>query len=239
MRIAICDDSALDRDLIEALLRRYFSASSLRPELLPYERGDVLVQDVQDGLGFDIVFLDIYMSGHLGIDIARQLRALGFDGRIIFLTATPDFAVDSYDVEASGYLLKPLSLEKLSRVMDRVLQAFQAGTYAVRQRANVIRIPLHEILYVESSNSKCLLHRTPDLSYTIYKRLDEIQQELGDQRFLRCHQSYLVNMDHIVQADSQFLLDSGDAVLIRQRDRKAIRQAYLDYAAARHSPSPA
>ena len=42
MRIAICDDSALDRDLIEALLRRYFSASSLRPELLPYERGDVL-----------------------------------------------------------------------------------------------------------------------------------------------------------------------------------------------------
>ena len=139
----------------------------------------------------------------------------------------------------SGYLLKPLSLEKLSRVMDRVLQAFQAGTYAVRQRANVIRIPLHEILYVESSNSKCLLHRTPDLSYTIYKRLDEIQQELGDQRFLRCHQSYLVNMDHIVQADSQFLLDSGDAVLIRQRDRKAIRQAYLDYAAARHSPSPA
>ena len=145
MRIAICDDSALDRDLIEALLRRYFSASSLRPELLPYERGDVLVQDVQDGLGFDIVFLDIYMSGHLGIDTARQLRALGFDGRIIFLTATPDFAVDSYDVEASGYLLKPLSLEKLSRVMDRVLQAFQAGTYAVRQRANVIRIPLHEI----------------------------------------------------------------------------------------------
>ena len=46
-------------------------------------------------------------------------------------------------------------------------------------------------------------------------------------------------MDHIVQADSQFLLDSGDAVLIRQRDRKAIRQAYLNYAAARHSPSPA
>lgn len=51
MRIAICDDSALDRDLIEALLRRHFSASSLPPELLPYERGDVLVQDVPGRAG--------------------------------------------------------------------------------------------------------------------------------------------------------------------------------------------
>lgn len=231
MRIAICDDSPMDRELIGDLLTRYFNDIQFRPDLVFYDSGVNLVYDLQEGDWFDIVLLDIYMDDHLGIDIAHQLRDLGFQGEIVFLTASSKFAVDSYDVTAAGYLLKPLSYEKLTRVMNRISKNFDLGTYAVRQRSKVIRIPMSEILYVESSNSKCVLHRTDGKDYTIYKRLDEIQSELTDPRFLRCHQSYLVNMDHVQQVDKQFVLSSGDAVLIRQRDLKAIRQTYLSYAA--------
>lgn len=231
MRIAICDDSPFDRELIRDLLRRYFSGVQSRPDLVFYDSGINLVYDLQEGGWFDAVLLDIYMNDHLGIDIARQLRQEGFRGEIVFLTASPDFAVDSYDVTAAGYLLKPISYEKLVRVMDRITRGLDEGTYAVRQRSRVIRVPLGEILFVESSNSKCILHRSDGTDYTIYKRLDEIQAGLNDPRFLRCHQSYLVNMDHVQQVDKQFILSSGDAVLIRQRDLKSIRQAYLTYAA--------
>ena len=229
MRIAVCDDSSLDRELFVALLHHYFVNKPISKEIIQYENGVDLLHDVEDDMWFDIVFLDIYMNDLLGIDVAHKLRSLGYRGHIIFLTATADFAVDSYEVEALGYLLKPQSFEKLSQVMDRAIRAMTTNTYLVKNHSKIIRVPYHEILYAESMNSKCIMHCCNDQSYVIYKRLTTIEHELNDKRFLRCHQSYLVNMDHIHQVDSQFTLVTGDTVAIRQRDLKSIRQAVLHY----------
>lgn len=233
MRIAICDDSPFDRNLIVDLLLHYFADKPIHYELTSYESGIHLLCDIEEGRWFDMVFLDIYLNELLGIDVAYKLRDLQYSGAIVFLTASSDFAVDSYDVAAAGYLLKPHSFEKLCMCMDRIIQSFDTNVYQIRQRARVIRVPYNEIVFVESSNSKCILHRRDGASYVIYKRLDEIERELNDNCFLRCHQSYLVNMDHIQQVDRQFELSTGDIALIRQRDLKAIRQTYLDYVAAR------
>ena len=241
MRIAVCDDSSLDRDLFVALLPHYFVNKPISNEIIQYENGVDLLHDVEDDMWFDIVFLDIYMNDLLGIDVAHKLRSLGYRGHIIFLTATADFAVDSYEVEALGYLLKPQSFEKLSQVMDRAIRAMTTNTYLVKNHSKIIRVPYHEILYAESMNSKCIMHCCNDQSYVIYKRLTTIEHELNDKRFLRCHQSYLVNMDHIHQVDSQFTLVTGDTVAIRQRDLKSIRQAvlhYLDKMQPRSIPAP-
>ena len=218
MRIGICDDSQLDREMIRDLLDLYFADKSI----------DV-IHEFQEGTAYDIVFLDIYMEKMLGIDVARELRRLHYAGEIVFLTATSDFAVDSYEVQAGGYLLKPHSYEKLCMVMDRVLSACDINTYQIQRRGVVTRIPYHEILYVESRNTRCLLHRKGGGTYTMYKKLGEIEEELYDPRFLRCHQSYLVNMAYVQNADHQFTLFTGDIVLIRQRNLKEIRNRYLDY----------
>ena len=241
MRIAVCDDSSLDRELFVALLHHYFVNKPISNEIIQYENGVDLLHDVEDDMWFDIVFLDIYMNDLLGIDVAHKLRSLGYRGHIIFLTATADFAVDSYEVEALGYLLKPQSFEKLSQVMDRAIRTMTTNTYLVKNHSKIIRVPYHEILYAESMNSKCIMHCCNDQSYVIYKRLTTIEHELNDKRFLRCHQSYLVNMDHIHQVDSQFTLVTGDTVAIRQRDLKSIRQAvlhYLDKMQPRSIPAP-
>ena len=229
MRVAVCDDSSIDRELFVAVLHHYCVNKPISNEIIQYENGVDLLHDVEDDMWFDIVFLDIYMNDLLGIDVAHKLRSLGYRGHIIFLTATADFAVDSYEVEALGYLLKPQSFEKLSQVMDRAIRTMTTNTYLVKNHSKIIRVPYHEILYAESMNSKCIMHCCNDQSYVIYKRLTTIEHELNDKRFLRCHQSYLVNMDHIHQVDSQFTLVTGDTVAIRQRDLKSIRQAVLHY----------
>lgn len=90
-------------------------------------------------------------------------------------------------------------------------------------------IPYNEIVYIESNNSKCILHRNNGEKYNIYKKLNEIESELNDSRFLRSHQSYLVNMDYIIEAGNQFQLSTGDVILIRQRHVKEIRNQYLKY----------
>ena len=229
MRIAICEDNEIHRDILEHLLNRYFSERPIHFELVPYQYGMNFLYDMEEGAYFDMAFLDIYMEDTMGNQIAHQLRAMGYQGEIVFLTASSDFAIEGYDVDASGYLLKPLDYGKLEMVMDRITRNIAPSTYQIRQRSTVTKLSYHEILYIESSNSKCILHTESGGAYTVYKTLNTIEKELGDRRFLRCHQSFLVNMDHIKQIGKQFLLSNGDYVPIRQRGVKAVRQAYMDY----------
>ena len=94
------------------------------------------------------------------------------------------------------------------------------------------RIAYRDILYIESSNSKCMIHTVSGRVHTAYKTLNTIEKELNDSCFLRCHQSFLVNMDHVRQIGKEFLLSNGETIPIRQRGVKPVRQAYMAYAAA-------
>ncbi len=229
MNIAICDDSSIDRDIIVDLLNLYFSGKSVVYKTVQYGEGTNLIHDVEEGSVYDIIFLDIFLEKQLGIDIARKLRRIPYNGMIVFLTASSDYAVDSYDVNASGYLLKPHSFEKLCAVMDRILENYDINTYTIRHRNTLIRVPYNDILYVESSNNKCILHCVNGEEHVIYKKLCDIEKELDDSRFLRCHQSYLVNMNHIQRAEEQFTLFTGDVIMIRQKSLKDIREKYMKY----------
>ncbi len=231
MKIAICDDSTMDREMVRELLHEYLLCRSIPYTMTEYENGMNLVYDIEEGGYYDLIFLDIIMDGLHGMEIARKLRRVGCGGKIIFLTSTAEFAVDSYEVEASGYLLKPHNYEKLSHLLDRLIDRSRLGQYHVSIRSTIVSIPFGEIVYVESRNNVCILHRSDGTEYTVYRKLSEIEAELNDSRFLRCHQSYIVNMSYIARADKQFELTTGDVVLIRQRSLKELRKVYSDYAA--------
>ena len=135
-------------------------------------------------------------------------------------------------MSASGYLLKPVNYDKLKTVLKRLTTDYDPNTYQIRQRTTVTRLKHRNILYIESSNSKCMLHTVSGNVYTVYKTLNTIEQELADPSFLRCHQSFLVNMAHVRQIGKQFQLTSGEIIPIRQRGIKPVRQAYMAYTAS-------
>ncbi len=229
MRLAICDDNALERDLLHTLLQRYFSEISVRCEFTLYDRGDTLYYDITEGKEYSMVFLDLFMWDSFGLSLAKKLRELSYRGKIIFCTVSSEYALESYDVYASGYILKPYGLEDIKRTLDRFLPEYQRTSYQVKQKSGVVYIPVNEILYVESDNTKCFLHRTGDRVYILYKKLSQIEAELNDERFLRCHQSYLVNMNYIREASDVFLLQNGDEVLIRRKSKKELHQRLIEY----------
>lgn len=237
MNIAICDASMLDREIAADLLCDYFVEKHIDYFISEYIGGADLIYDIQDGKNFDLIFLDIYMQGDLGIDVARRLRNnINYNGQIVFITGTASFAVDSYDVNAAGYLIKPLIPEKLKTVMNRITPNYNAGVYRIQQRKRIVTLKFDDILYIESSNSKCILHSNGECeNYHIYKKLTDIEAELDDKRFLRCHQSFLVNMDYIKNADKNFELINGDVVCIRQRDLKSIKQEFIDYVSRKNT----
>ena len=93
MLIGVCDDSSLDRDIIADFLGNYLSEKGIEHSINIYENGSNLIYDVQDGTLLDIIFLDIYLeNGEMGIEVARKLRQNNYCGKIVFLTASADFA---------------------------------------------------------------------------------------------------------------------------------------------------
>ena len=231
MRVAICDDNDLERNLLHTLLQKYFSEASVHCEFTLYDRGTTLYYDITEDIEYDIIFLDLFMDDSFGMHIAQRLRTLPYQGKIIFCTVSADYALESYHVYASGYILKPYSLSDIRRTLDRFLPEYQCDTYQVKQKSRIIYIPLNEIMYVESDNTKCILHRTENRNYKLYKKLGQIETELNDPRFLRCHQSYLVNMKYIREANDVFLLENGEKVLFRKKSKKEIQQKFLKYKA--------
>lgn len=112
MRIAIIDDLPVDREHLSADICRWAGEQSLPLAAPPdlFESGEEFLDKFSAGK-YDVVFLDIYMDGINGMDTARKIRETDTVCRLIFTTTTSEFAVDSYDVDSSWYLVKPYSYE--------------------------------------------------------------------------------------------------------------------------------
>ncbi len=236
MLVAICDDSRIDLLLSKTLVIEYFRKRKLSCTVRLYENGTSLLDDLHDNTNFDIVFMDIYVGDELGIDIARQLRNNGYENLLIFSTITDEYAIESYSVRANGYILKPYNMTRLESVLDRVLEKYDTDFMRVKVRNTYVNVPYSDIIYIESCNNRCILH-TADEEYSLYMRLDDIEKSLsGDEsRFLRCHRSYIVNMDHITAVDEQFRLDNGESVLIRSKSKAQIKKHYIAYEESKKS----
>lgn len=230
MKVAICDDSKIDRTLSAMLINNYFKSKAVSCLVETYDSGDSIISDIKNGEWYDIIFMDIYIGNELGINVAKRLRALGYGNILIFSTVTDKYAVEGYFVKASGYLIKPYSQSSISAVLDGVLENYADKALEVRSRNTVRYIPYKDIAYIESSNSRCIVHTNKE-EITVYKKLDDIERSLkrSSSRFLRCHRSYIVNMDHIVTAGENFQLDGGDIVLIKAKNAASVKKEYMDY----------
>lgn len=233
LRIAICDDQLSERELLGGFLRGYFAAHPYEYVLTEYSRGETLVDDYEDGsASFDLIFLDIFMDGILGMEAARGIRRAAPKVPIVFLTTTPDYALESYDVQAYGYLIKPLDGEKAAALLGRFLREEYDGrqkTLLLREGGKGSRIPYREIESIESRRNVLLVRLENGEEHRVYARLDDVERELEGHGFLRCHQSYIVNMEQIRTVEDDFLMVSGARVPIRRRSGKAVRDAYFEY----------
>ena len=112
LQIAVCDDSPDFLQLAVDMVERWTEQSRIQTEIYRFDNGDALLAK-NAVTHMDIIFLDIIMPLQSGIDTAKELRQSDNAARIIFLTSSPEFALESYEVKAQGYLLKPLHREKL------------------------------------------------------------------------------------------------------------------------------
>ena len=229
MNIAICDDNELQLELltfhVKNFLRQRGDSSCI---IETYTEGRPLIDDVKDGKWFDIIILDILLKSENGIDVGKTLRASNYEGDIVFWTAYDKYAYSALDIKITHYILKGHENGRLYAVLDNALRRIRKRMLTVRSRDSVIRVYFDRIEFIESRNKHCIIHCSCGVTYISCQSLSSIEQVL-DRRFLRCHQSYIVNMDFIKKAGTDFVVFSGSVVPIRKRNVRAIKEKYLEY----------
>lgn len=230
LRICICDDDEVIARLLKRILDSYFKERKVVYDIITYPNGLSLLHDFEDGCTYpDILFMDIMLGDSNGVDICKEMRLGGYTGTIIFLTGSSEYAVFGYEVDARGYILKPYKAAQIHETLDRILSNSGAVAYTIKIYNQIIRVPIADILYIESQNTKCVIHCEDNVTYTIYKKLGDVEEELACNGFLRSHRSYLVNMAAIVTAKNSLVLKNGESVPIRTKNAKEIKKTYLEY----------
>lgn len=238
MKIALCDDELSQRTQTETFLRDYCAR---RPDVqltvASFSSGAALLEHLRLNGAFAVYLLDVIMPGENGIALGLSIRELDQAGHIIYLTASPDFAVDSYRTRASDYLLKPLERERLFQALDAVLARMSQEArdfVTIKTREGLQRLPLGDVVYGELVK-RCVHYHLADGSVVEGMSLRSSFQEavkplLARRRFVLCASSFFVNLAFVERIEPTGLrLAGGGTLPLSRLFRADVTRQWMDY----------
>lgn len=227
VNIAVCDDDDYQRNRIIELVTKGFSKTDYIENIDRFESGEEFLAADRDK--YDLVFMDIYMTGINGMETAKQLYSGNKHTKIVFCTTSSDFGVESYDVEAMRYLLKPIEEEKFFAVLDFFFKNFAAKkTITVKCDRIDETIALDDIIWIESQGHKSVIHTTNG-EYTTRSSLAEFHKELESYGFMKPVRYALVSVNEVVGTPNKtIVLSDGTEFDIPKDKRVAIRNEFAD-----------
>ncbi len=196
MYIAVCDDQAEDLNDIDAFLCEWEAKRNfpLRRKLFA---NAVELLDAARRESFTLYLLDVIMPGINGMSAAWELRDFDHTADIVFLTSSPEFAWESYRVQALDYLLKPVDKGLLFGLLDRLYRREQRPQEALILKTGpaVLRIPFSVLYFVEVIGKRLYFNMTNGEVREITGSMKNYEEQLLSRpEFMRVHRSYIVNM---------------------------------------------
>lgn len=238
LRIAVCDDEPAVARRILNWIDQY---RTRHPEYDILAKGfsssDELFAAVQGEGPYDIYVLDILMPGMNGISAAERLRGKGYRGVFIFLSVSPDYALDAYRLRGLRYLLKPSSQEEFFSALDDALNMLQgrfAKSLTISTTNGPTKIRYSSIVYVESASRVLYFHLTDGSiiqSRSVRHSFETAMAPLlEDSRFVRPHQSFLLNMLYAARMSArEFVMEDGAIVPISKKRFPMVKKQYMDF----------
>ena len=229
--VAICDDTEEERLQAAEYAGRFFEREGIEVHIDTYAAGRELLES---GRKYDLYLLDVLMPGMSGIDAAQALAEDKDHPVVVFITSSLESAVEGYRVEAAGFILKPVEEESFWSTMERVVRrrlgVKKSVLSLVHNRVNV-ELPLERLAWFENRLHRVFVKLTDGEVLSVNQKLSELQLVLEPHsQFLRCHQSYLVNLDYVDKLeDSCFYMRDGHMIPISRNFYKQSKNAYYHY----------
>ena len=228
VNFAICDDSVVDSNYVKELVMQWANDKKYQVNIDIFSSAEAFIFHYVENKEYDSLLLDIEMGNMDGVTLARQIRKSNKSVQIVFITGYSDYIAEGYDVEALHYLMKPLKKEKLYDVLDRAVNKIMQNEkhLVLNTFDEMIRIPLHDIIYIDVDRNYVTLHSNKD--YTVKKTLAEIEKEL-DERFFRIGRSAIINLKYITRVTkTDVYLNNGIILQLPRGIYEALNRAIIN-----------
>ena len=232
IRIAVCDDQTECIEDTKRMIGQWVAASKVSAEILCFDNGDdLLLRSTKDKI--DIVFLDIVMPLLNGMDTARELRTRDKTIRIVFLTSSPEFALESYSVKATDYCVKPVTYEMISGILSECTSEIETEVpnITIKTTCGYHKVYFYDIEYIEAQNRQVAFYLRSGQILTTSEPLYYFEEKLlKEPGFYKCHRSYLIyipNVDNF--SNNEINTKSGRSIPIARGCGKNFAEVYFAY----------
>ena len=198
INIAIVDDEKIQVELLEKYVQNWPCEENIRIITEAFYSAENFDFSWSMDKKYDILLLDIQMSGQNGIELAKKIRKEDHRINIIFITAVTDYIQEGYDVSAINYLIKPIKEQKLYECLNRSVCKIskEEKTIISNIDGEVHKVMQKDIIYMEAFAHSIDIN-TVNGKYTTRKSISTIEKELDENIFIRCHRSYIVGLRYI------------------------------------------
>ncbi len=233
IRIAVCDDDERELSRLLGLLAEYRLMRGLDCVCKPFRNGVDLLAELKSG-EYSLILLDVLMPGFSGIQTAREIRAADQNVKLLFLTSSSEFAVESYAVGALSYLLKPAKAETLFPILDR---AFEDAAHpddahlTIKSKTGLTRIRFSRLEYVEVLSKTVGFHLTDGSVVETSGTLAAYETELlARPEFLKVHRSYLLNLNQVETLErGEAITRQNHHIPVSRSLHTQVKEAYLRF----------
>lgn len=238
LKVAFCDDDASVLGALKELLDHY--CTKHRQEMIhtAFQSSLELLAEIEKGTRYDLLFLDILLQKENGIQVAKEIREYDQVVRIIFLTSSSEYAVQSYTVGAYFYQMKPIREEEFSGLMDSVLaecKKEQQYSLILRCKSGITRIDLNRLEYCEVLGRTLMFHMEDGGVVEGTGSMDKLYEYLSRyENFVRPHRAFLINMEYIRRISHKAVtMESQTEIPIPHGKCSEVKSRYLEYAFSR------
>ena len=234
LSIAICDGNERDMEILETHIRRSFPDE----EITKFTQGQSLLNRVAENPNqFQIIFMETELPDDNGIRVAAEIRKLNKLTGIIFVTGTEKYYREAFDVFASQYLLKPVDEQKLKDLLEflhinaREYSEFlhKERVICFKHRSQLYTIKHNEIQYLASSLHTVTFYLDDGSEIRYRGKLSDFEEQLKDSMFLRCHQSFFVNISKVIGMKTDGFIMKDFIVPISRTYMKEAQKQYRKY----------
>lgn len=233
MRVAVCDDDEWELKALAELLAEYQLSRGINLQCSYFHNSIDFLCDVK-GKEYDLILLDMVMPGVNGIEAAQELREKDKDVKLIFISLSPEFAVESYRVEAYHYLLKPIEAKALFPLLDKIRQELSVQDeqgFVLKNREECVRLSYAEIEFAEVINKKVFFHLTNGVIREVTAALADLEGELLNRpEFIKTHRSYIVNLSCVQSIGINYaMMKGGYNVPVSRQRHSQVQKACMSF----------
>lgn len=229
IKVAICDDEQIHIDKINSLLKDKISQYNLN--ITSYNNGESILEVLKTQEHFDIIFLDIEIGEKSGLNVAEYLHENSIDSIIIFITSHVSYVSDTFRLGAFQFLIKPINDIDFNKDFNRAIDLYKAKheKYQIKWFSVSATVEYGKITYIESYNRHLFVH-TNEQNYECVGKLAEQEEKLKVYNFVKCHQSFIVNLALIKQiTDNEIIFNDGKTVPLSRKYKKSVLDSFNLY----------